>query len=494
MIPIHPKSPVSNPSEGIYSAVRQTIAEYNMITPHENVLVGVSGGMDSVALLHVLLQLVPALSLRLGVAHLNHGLRGKEADRDAEFVASLAHRLQLPFHGHKENAHRYRKQHRISTEEAARRLRYAFFDTVCAEHGYQKVALGHHADDNAELILMQLIRGAGMASLAGIPPIRDATIIRPFIRLYRHQILDYCRSAGISFMTDQTNFDRRYLRNRIRHDLIPALRKDYNPSVVQSLNRLSDIAREELRWTDDLCEAQFRLLAIEVEAGWAVLSLDDIRQCPIALRRRIIRKAIAFVKGDIRQIAFVHIDDVLQLISNGPDGACLHLPGRVRVRISGSKLIVARHDKDLRNVSPPAAPSPQFSYTVRTPSTQPLTVFVPEAGVRVVFSSLATSNPSELRGAGQQQAFFDMDKLQFPMTVRNLQTGDRFSPLGAGGVQKVKKYFIDHKVPRKQRAKCPLLVSAGQIVWLVGHRIAEAAKVTMTTTRVLKAEVQVVKQ
>jgi tRNA(Ile)-lysidine synthase len=493
MIPIHPKSPVSSPSNDIFSAVRHTIAESNMIAPHENVLVGVSGGMDSVALLHVLLQLVPALSVRLGVAHLNHGLRGKEADRDAEFVASLAHRLQLPFHGHVDNALRYQKQHRVSLEEAARRLRYAFFDTVCAQHGYQKVALGHHADDNAELILMQLIRGAGMASLAGIPPIRDATIVRPFIRLYRQQIADYCRSAGISFVTDQTNFDRRFLRNRIRHELIPALRKDYNPAVVQSLNRLSDIVREELRWTDDLCEAQFRLVAINVEAGRVVLSLNGIRHCPIALRRRIIRKTIALVKGDIRRIAFVHIDAVLQLIAVGPDGGCLHLPDRVLVRINGSELIVARKAMDLRAVSRPAAPSPRFSYTVRTPSTQPLTVFVPEAGVRVVFSSFTTSNPGELRGAGQQQAFFDMDKLQFPMTVRNAQAGDRFSPLGAGGTQKVKKYFIDHKVPEKQRANCPLLVSAGQIVWLVGHRIAETAKVTLATDRVLKAEVQVVK-
>ncbi len=463
-----------------------------MIAPHDTVLVGVSGGTDSVVLLHVLLELAPVLSIRLGIAHLNHGLRGKDADRDADFVASLAGRLQLPFHGHKEDTRRYQKRHRISMEEAARRLRYAFFDSLCANHGYEKVALGHHADDNAELILMQLIRGAGLASMAGIPPTRDAKIIRPLIRLSQRQILDYCHAAGHSYVTDNTNFDRQPLRNRIRRELIPVLRNEFNPAVVQSLNRLSDIVRDELHWTENLVEAQFRSTVTGMQADRAQLSVEKLRSCAPALQRRIIRKAIARVKGDLRHIGFVHSEAVLQLLAPGAAGGCVHLPGRIQVQTSGSELIVVRLPADPRKASPPAPTAHRFRYTVRLPSAEPLTLFLQETGLKVVFSSFVTDTPNQLRGAGQQQAFFDMDKLRFPLVMRNVLPGDRFAPLGAGGTQKVKKYFIDHKVPRKQRVRCPLLISGQQIVWVVGHRIAEAAKVTIATQRVLKAEVQVV--
>ena len=491
-MPIHPRPPGSNPSVDILPVVWKTIADFNMIAPHDSVLVGVSGGMDSVLLLHLLVKMAPDFSVRLGVAHFNHGLRGREADTDAEFTASLAARLQLPFHGDKQDTRSYRQRHRFSLEEAARRLRYTFFETVCADHGYKKVALGHHADDNAEQILMQLFRGAGMASLAGIPPVRDTNIIRPLIRLTRQQISDYCRSAGISYVTDPSNYDRQHLRNRIRHELIPILRKEYNPAVVQSLNRLSEIVREELQWTEDLSLAQFRLAVTGMKSGRLHLSLNELRHCQPALLRRIFRKAIELVKGDLRRVGFGHIDAVVQLVTAGSGDGSVHLPDRVEVRAVGPELIVTKHAVDLRKACRPAAAPHQYCYNVRPPSATPLSVMVPEAGVRVVFSHFTTGAYGDLDGAGQQQAFFDMDKLHFPLVLRNTRPGDRLSPLGVEGTQKVKKYFIDHKVPKKDRARCPLLVSGEQIVWIVGHRIAEPFKVTSATQRVLKGEVQVV--
>jgi tRNA(Ile)-lysidine synthase len=474
--------------------VRQTISECNMVAPHDRVLVAVSGGIDSVVLLHVLLQLAPELSVRLGVAHLNHGLRGKDADEDADFVAALARQQQLSFYQSKEDTRKYQKQHRMSLEEAARRLRYTFLEKVCADNGYQKVAVGHQADDNAEQVLMQLIRGAGLASLAGIPPTRDGKIIRPLIRITRQQINEYCRAAGLSYVTDKTNFDRRYLRNRIRSDLIPLLRKDYNPALIQSLNRLSEIVRDENRWTDDLTETQFRLAVTGMRSGQLRFSLSELRGCLPALQRRIIRRAVALVKGDLRQIGFNHIEAALQLIADHEAGGGIHLPGRVEVYADGGQLVVKKHDTDLRTASRKATGQCRFSYRIDPPSTTPVTIAVPEAGVRVVFTRVGDNHPADLRGAGQLQAFFDMEKLHFPLVVRNIRPGDRFLPLGAGGTQKVKKYFIDHKVPAKHRASCPLLVSEQQIIWVVGHRVAETAKVTASTARVLKAEVQLVKQ
>ena len=463
-----------------------------MIEPHDAVLVGVSGGADSVALLHILLQLVPVYALRLAVAHLNHGLRGSDADRDADFVASLAHRLALPYYGHKEDTRDFQKRFRLSPEEAGRRLRYRFFDSVCADHGYKKIALGHHADDNAELILMQLIRGSGLDSLAGIPPVRDGIVIRPMIHLTKRQILDYCRTTRIAHVTDETNRDRRHLRNRVRRHLLPVLRKEYNPAVVQSLNRLSEIVRDELRWTEDLCEARFQSAVTAEQTGRLQLSLDRLRSCPAALERRIIRKAVARVKGDLRHIGFVHIEAVRQLISAGTTGGRVHLPGRIQVQTAANELILTRHDVNLRSLSEPAAFHHRYCHRIAPPAAQPLTVTVPQAGVQIIFSCVTTDIQSLPTGAGQQRATFDMDKLRFPMVLRNVRSGDRFAPLGAGGTQKVKKYFIDHKVPRHQRACCPVLVSDGQIIWVVGHRIAEPAKVTAATNRVLTAELQVV--
>ena len=162
------------------------------------------------------------------------------------------------------------------------------------------------------------------------------------------------------------------------------------------------------------------------------------------------------------------------------------------MRTTAEELIVTRHDVNLRRLSGPDTVCHRYRHSVAAPATQPLTVAVPQAGLQVVFSCLVGELPGELRGAGQRRAFFDMDKLHFPLVLRNVRSGDRFAPLGAGGTQKLKKYFIDHKVPRNRRTCCPVLVSDGQIVWVVGHRIAEAAKVTAATTRVLKAEVQVV--
>ena len=494
MIPFRPQHPDGYNPNDVLQKVRRTISEFDMITPHERVLVAVSGGIDSVALLHILLELAPTFSFRLGVAHFNHGLRGEDADKDAEFVASLAGRLQLPFHADKRDTRSDQKRHRLSLEEAARKLRYAFFTKVREAHGYTKVALGHQADDNAEQILMQLIRGAGMSSMAGIPPIRDATIIRPLIRLTRQQIHYYCRSAGISFVADKTNFDRRHLRNRIRHDLIPLLRRDYNPEVVRSVNRLSDIVRDELRWTEDICETQFRLAITGMKPDLLRFSINELRNSVPALRRRIIRKAVGLVKGDLRHVGFAHIDAVMQLIAVDSEDGRVHLPGRIEVKTAGNELIVKKHETGLRRSGRPIAALHRFRYIIELPVTVPLTVVVPESGVRVIFSRFTTDSPEQLRGAGQQQAFFDMDKLHFPLVLRNIRPGDRFSPLGAGGTQKVKKYFIDHKVPAEKRARCPLLVSGRQIAWVVGHRIAESAKVTASTTQVLKAEVQVVTQ
>jgi tRNA(Ile)-lysidine synthase len=275
----------------ILETVKRTIAEYEMVVSGTAVLVGVSGGPDSVALLHILQHLTCEYGLRLAVAHLNHGLR-KEADDEAEFVATLSAGLGLACFIKKEDVSHYRHRHRLSLEEAARIRRYAFYDDIAARHHFDKIALGHQADDNAELVLMFMIRGSGPVGFAGIPPVRAGRIIRPLIRLPRRDILDYLKTVGLAYVTDHSNRDMRFMRNRIRSHLVPLLRRSYNPKISAALNRLADIQREEQDWIEGIVDTLYRDVRLTDDANRLHLSITQLMRQPKAAQRRIIRKAI----------------------------------------------------------------------------------------------------------------------------------------------------------------------------------------------------------
>ncbi|MBW2170623.1 MAG: tRNA lysidine(34) synthetase TilS, partial [Deltaproteobacteria bacterium] len=227
------------------SAVKAAIGHYHMLAQGDAVLVGVSGGPDSVALLHSLVAIAPKWSLRLVVAHLNHQLRGPTADEEAAFVSKIAAGLGIPCKIASRNVAEYGIRYRLSVQEAARAVRYAFYDEVAAEYSADKIALGHHADDSAESILIHLLRGTGPLGLVGIPPVRDGRIIRPLIDLTRKEILAYLERHGLEYVLDRSNLDTDYLRNRIRHQLLPLLREEYNPNMVDALNRLGSILGDE---------------------------------------------------------------------------------------------------------------------------------------------------------------------------------------------------------------------------------------------------------
>ncbi len=481
--------------EGLHPVVRtvaRTIADFDMLQPAEAVLVAVSGGADSVALLHILKILAPAYSIRLGIAHLNHGLRGADADRDARFVAALADESNLRCHIETVDVQRYRLRRKLSLEEAARQVRYDFYAATAARHGYAKIALGHHADDNAESVLMFLFRGSGPTGLSGIQPVRNGKIIRPLIRLTRRQTREYLDEKGIPHVSDSSNRDHRFLRNRIRNELIPQLKADYNPAIIRSLNRLADIFRKENEWLEPVIAPIFEQIVTGTGRDRLAVSLESFGEFPEAVQRRLVRKAIAAVKGDLRRISFSHIDAVNRLAVSGPMRGALDLPDGIRVDRQDRTLLFIKGAYPHR-AGPGGkliAEAPQFRYTVANPFRQPLQLEVPEIGLQMHFSVLTIQKPLDFQQGGQNEAFFDMEKLTFPLILRNVQPGDRFKPLGmSSGSQKVKKYFIDHKVPHKQRSRHPVLLSGDQIIWVVGRRISETCKVGISTRRVLKAAV-----
>ena len=284
------------------------ILQHEMIKKGETVLVAVSGGADSLALLYGLYALRPQLNCQFHVAHLNHCLRS-DADADADFVQQHAARLELPCTVRRTEVTRLAKQRKLSVEAAGRSARYQFYEELCTEVGAAKVALGHHRDDTAETVLMNLIRGCGTAGLKGIAPVRDIKVIRPLVGFTREQIEAYLTSIGVIPQYDSTNTDKRYLRNRIRHELIPLLESNYNPNISIGLNRNADVLEAESEYLDAIAQAAFkgcRIADTDKVAGRnsIVLNRTKFREYHIALQRRVLRQSISEILGDTDDLYF----------------------------------------------------------------------------------------------------------------------------------------------------------------------------------------------
>jgi tRNA(Ile)-lysidine synthase len=457
-----------------------------MLKPGDSVLVGVSGGPDSVALFHLLLTFAPRFPLRLGVAHLNHCLRQNDSDKDAEFVASLAGGFDIPCYIHKANVRKYQIENKLSLEEAARRVRHTFLNKMAEKNRFNKIALGHHFDDNAELVLMNLFRGSGPLGISGIPPVRDGKIIRPLLQSNRSQIIAFLDQNGLKYISDASNRDTRFLRNRIRHDLIPLLKTSYNPKISQSLNRLASIIRSEEEWIEDVIHPLFEKAAINIQDGRIALSVSILNQIHVAAQRRIIRKAISKIKGNLKRIGLTHIDSAIDLVESGPVYGNIDLPDRIRIQRKGDVLLFSREKNRLRNADVTSGRAEMFAFEYRIE--KPESIFIKEINAHIKFTEMGIENLPDLSRTGQNTGFFDRDALSFPLVLRNFRHGDRFTPLGMTGTQKIKKFFIDKKVPGKERIKCPILLCRGKIIWVAGYRIDESVKVKPTTKNVLKVE------
>ena len=471
----------------IHRTVEHTLRTYRMVQNGDAVLIGVSGGPDSVALVHILLAFAPAYSLRIALAHLNHCLRQNESDRDEAFVTELAKQLALPIHVEREDVHRYQKRHRyLSLEEAAREVRYRFYHAIAARFEYDKIALGHHADDNAELILMGLLRGSGPAGLSGIPPVRDDKIIRPLIHMRRSQIMNYVAVKGLDYIEDSSNRDLQFLRNKIRHRLIPELKAEYNPKLIAALNRLAAILDAEHEMLEKLIQPIFEKALIFEKQGSLGLSLEELNQQPLAVKRRLVRKAILKVKGNLRSIAFVHIEAILRLAQKGARAQILDLADRIRIRRDGAILSLSKERQRLRQSvrSSFLSTMPAYAYELAEPGV----IGIKEAALQISFSEIPKDKVSDWRPTDPRIVFMDMDKIRFPLVIRNFCPGDRFSPLGIRGSQKLKKFFIDHKIGRSERASCPIVLSRNKIIWVAGYRLDNSVRITTRTRRILKAE------
>jgi tRNA(Ile)-lysidine synthase len=443
--------------------VKKTLKKYNMLTQGEKVVLGVSGGADSIALLHALNELTD-YGLELIVAHLNHGIRGEEARRDADFVKETAKSLGLTYVYGEVDTPRYKEESGLSLEDAARTLRYKFFDQVLDKHYATKLATAHTLDDQAETVLMRLLRGSGSKGLSGIPPVSNG-IIRPLIDTSRKEIEEYLRSKGVKWVEDPTNESMEFLRNRVRHDLLVEL-ESYNPQIKETLSRTADIlraedefiTREALKHFDDIFSPNKSEL---------IGDLKHYRNIEKPIRFSLLRLAIEKHNTSLKNISSTHVvsaDDFL--LSDAASGE-VELP-QGTVMVKGYDIFLVTRKSELER---------KFSYTIQSPGKWSFPEF------EVEISILQTDTLDE---GDESVSYFDPETVEFPIEVRNFKPGDRFSPLGMTVSKKLQDYFTDIKFPKFLRSRVPIFIYNGEIMWLGGIRLDNRFKVTDKNKEVLR--------
>ena len=437
-------------------------------------VVAVSGGPDSVALLHALLSLSATANLRLHVAHLNHNFRGEEAEEDARFVANLAQELGLPATVEKADPIAYQRDSGISSfEEAARELRYGFLSGVAADDKPAAVALGHNADDQAETVIMHIIRGSGLHGLKGMEELstwrsRDGAsqvaLFRPLLQVNKAETADYCHRRGISFREDTGNLLSRFTRNRVRHELLPALRS-YNPRIRDALVRLANLASLEVDYLDKEVSKVWPSVAGR-EQDWLTLDSNLLASLHPLIARLVLRRAYEQVAGDTRRLQEVHVEDMAGFLDSRA-GRVLDLPRGLRLHAGYGRLLLG---KGLEVPCP--LPTFEGEHLLDLPTASG-DVATDLPGWTVTAQRVTLSGPEP---TDPFTAHVDQDAISSgPLLVRTRRPGDRFQPSGMQATKKLQDFFVDQKVPRSWRDRVPLLVADRGIAWVVGYRVAEWA-------------------
>lgn len=454
------------------------IRKHKLISGQGRLLVAVSGGPDSVCLLHILAGLSEELGIELQVAHLDHRLRGAESEEDALYVSRLAGQMGIPATIQARDVNEYRRQHRLSPEEAAREVRYTFLAEVAGSIGADCVATGHTADDNAETILMHLIRGAGTRGLTGLQPRsqwrsleNSLTIIRPLLPVSRQETEDYCNKYQLEPRTDSSNLSMSPLRNKIRHQLVPLL-ESYNPRIKEALLRTARIAGDDLaaldgegdRWWDSIAEKG---------DGTVVLDKEKLLGLPAGFQRLLLRRAIKEIAGDLKDVESIHIEAMMGALSK-PAGKLISLPGGLVFITEYDRYLLAPESDAL-------CPYPPIRERVilKIPGETLL------SGWRVTATRM---NREQMDEGNDFTAYLDADRLDDTLAVRSRQPGDRFQPLGMDSSKKLARFMIDEKIPVAWRRRVPLVCSSERILWVVGWRIDDRVKVTGDSGPVLRLE------
>lgn len=515
--------------------VRGFIEAKGLISRQDSVLVAVSGGADSVALLYVLFDLHKDMGFSLEAAHLNHGIRGRAAEQDAVFVENVCQELGVRCHVEQVDAPSLARRAKLSLEEAARELRHKFLMEKARTGKHNKVALGHTMDDQAETVLMHLIRGAGVLGVSGMKPISEQGIrpdsrvffIRPFLATSRAAVRDFLALKKISFREDASNIDMTFTRNRVRHELMEILRAKYNPRIVEALGSHASLAAEVDDYLSRVASEAYQFCVREEASENIELELTPFLSYHVCVQSYILREAFRRLCGSLKDFGFTHVASLVNLASSGQSGDSVDVASGISARLDGRSLWIGRtsalrSEKDnsprfLVRLEPGnEAWLPELSLTIASevlsrdaqddkPAINKLRKYKLGKGTpgidRFPIDRLGNNKPGKGKlgrhklgkddclKSDPDRVFFDLEKLEPPLVLRNLEPGDRIAPFGMDGTKKIQDLLVDLKVPRARRRKLVAFCDRKQILWLVGVRRSGAAPVTRMTRSVLSLRI-----
>ncbi len=409
--------------------IKKTIKKYGLIKNGDKILVGLSGGADSMCLTHALCKLADEMGITVAAAHVNHNIRGEAADNDAKTAKEFAQSLRIEFFLESVQVSEYARVNHLSEELAGRELRYAFFERLMKEHGFTRLATAHNKNDNAETILMNFMRGSGISGLCGIPVKRD-NIIRPLLEVTRSQIENYCAENKLGYVTDETNLEEIYTRNKVRLSLIPEIQKSFNANFINTVTKNASIINDE----NDYISIEAQKLYDENNTG-NTFSVEALNKAHIAVARRTVMLILADRLGSLADISSKAVEDIIDLCRKNHTGKRINLPGGKTARLEYGKLIIAEQEKK----------TPEVKYRLE----ENKVTEIPELRIT---ASIEKCNEKLHDGA----VYLSAEDLS-DICIRNRRNGDVFYPVGMNGTKKLKEFFVDEKVPREQREKIPII-------------------------------------
>ncbi len=457
-------------AKAIQPGVESFLRHVASILPGDSIVVAVSGGLDSMALLDVLCELRGKLEYEVSVAHLDHGLRANSAS-DAEFVAASVRARGLGVHTRRVDVNEYAQRAGLSVEAAGRELRYQFLEDIRVGTGSRYIATGHHASDQAETVLMRMLRGSGTRGLAAMEPLRvGGNHLRPLLEFERKTVAEYAESRGLDYREDATNMDTRFLRNRIRHELLPLLESDYNPRLTSTLAHTATVLRDEDDALHRKSQTALETVVCVQATGKIILAAPSLLRYHIAVQRRVLRQLLAGISSVDAEVGFDVVERLAGLMRAGPGGV-VHLCADLRAQRTLQWLII-------RDGSPGS-----FEASVELPGT----TWIPERDIALEARFLPASSMDELRPLlGTWRAVLDADEIDHRgLSLRSLRNGDRIHPMGMTGSKKISDLLVDEKWPRLLRDEVVLLTSGEQIAWVAGLRIAQPFRVKPTSRQLL---------
>lgn len=449
----------------IQTSFRENIQNNKLIEKNDTIIVGASGGPDSQFLIYLLKSIKDEYNLKIILAHLNH-LHRKEAINDENLVKETAHKLNLEFRVKRASMDDYAKAHKISAEDAGRRLRYEFFNELASQYENSKIAIAHNKNDQAETVLMRLIRGTGLDGMVAMD-FRNGNIIRPILSFSKDEIISYLDSNLIAYAIDKTNLSNDYTRNYIRNQIIPEF-STINPKAVDAIYNLSMLLKEDLKIVDRSIDSLYKEVLVLEDENQILFDLSKFDRLEDFYQKRLLRKAIGKLKNNLKDISKKNIDEFLSLTT-----------------LASGKKIIKDDLEFIKNYKTYQLSKVENNLNIENFAFLSLDEEINFNG-KIIKATLVNSMGEKNKNI----AYFSFDKLKFPLKLRYRENGDTFKPLGFNHNKKLKDFFIDQKIDRNLRDQLPIILSVDKIIWLAGFRQSEEFKVDKEDKNIIKIEVR----